>query len=365
MKTLALEKRLHTPRALRLAVTLGSLGLALLLGGAVIAAVGVNPFGAYAALCRGAFGTRYGLSETVVKAVPLLFCGLSVSLALRMRLWNIGAEGQYVAGALAASLVALGIPGLGRPAYFALMLLSSFAAGALWGAVPGVLRARLNVSEIITTLLMNWVAIYLVQFFVYGPLRGADGFPFTSPFPPAACLVQVGWGRVHAGAFLAAGAALALQLLLAKTVWGFEVKVIGDSPECARYAGMAIRRNILTVMALAGGLAGLAGFCQVSGVECRIPREVFAQYGYTAIIVAWLAKARPLGVALVAFLFGGLLTGGEMIQIDMGVPVSVVNILTGSILFFLLAGDLFLNYRVVARKTKTCRAAETAGGTEG
>ena len=349
MIPIALEKRLRETRLLRAAVTLGSLALALILGGAVIAAVGVNPIAAYAALCRGAFGTRYGLSETTIKAIPLLFCGLSVSLALRMRLWNIGAEGQYVAGALAASLVALCLPGLGRLAYFALMLLASFAAGALWGAVPGLLRARLNVSEIITTLLMNWVAIYLVQFFVYGPLRGPDGFPFTSPFPPAACLAQVGWGRVHAGVFLAALAALALQFVLANTVWGFEIRVIGDSPECARYAGMAIGRAVVAVMTAAGGLAGLAGFCQVAGVECRIPREVFAQYGYTAIIVAWLARARPLGVALVAFLFGGLLTGGEMIQIDMGVPISVINILTGSILFFLLAGDLFLNYRVVAR----------------
>jgi general nucleoside transport system permease protein len=359
MTALALEKRLHASRALHAAVTLGSLALALLLGGAVIAAVGVNPVGAYAALCRGAFGTSYGLSETVVKTIPLLFCGLSVSLALRMRLWNIGAEGQYVVGALAASLVALGIPSLHRVSYFALMLLASFAAGALWGAIPGALRARLNVSEIITTLLMNWVAIYLIQFFVYGPLRGADGFPFTSPFPPSACLAQVGWGRVHAGAFLAALAAVGLQLLLAKTVWGFEVKVIGDSPDCARYAGMAIRKNILLVMTLAGGLAGVSGFCQVAGVECRIPREVFAQYGYTAIIVAWLAKARPLGVALVAFLFGGLLTGGEMIQIELGVPVSVINILTGSILFFLLAGDLFLNYRIVVRRPGAACAAET------
>ncbi|MEI6632215.1 MAG: ABC transporter permease [Chlamydiota bacterium] len=358
MIALAIEKRLHASRALRAAVTLGSLSLALFLGGAVIAAVGVNPCGAYAALCRGAFGTSYGLSETVVKAIPLLFCGLSVSLALRMRLWNIGAEGQYVVGALAASLVALVIPGLGRVSYFALMLLASFAAGALWGGIPGALRARLNVSEIITTLLMNWVAIYLIQFFVYGPLRGADGFPFTSPFPPPACLMRVGWGRVHAGAFLAAGAAVVLQLLLAKTVWGFEVKVIGDSPECARYAGMAIRKNIFLVMTLAGGLSGISGFCQVAGVECRIPREVFAQYGYTAIVVAWLAKARPLGVAIVAFLFGGLLTGGEMIQIELGVPASVINILTGSILFFLLAGDLFLNYRIVARRAGTARAAE-------
>ena len=356
----ALEKRLQATRPLRAAVTLGSLALALLLGGAVIAAVGVNPLDAYAALCRGAFGTRYGLAETTVKAIPLLFCGLSVSLALRMRLWNIGAEGQYVAGALAASLVALGIPGFGRPAYFVLMLLASFAAGALWGAVPGLLRARLNVSEIITTLLLNWVAIYLVQFFVYGPLRGADGFPFTSPFPPAACLAQLGWGRVHAGIFLAAAAVLALRFALERTVWGYEVRVIGDSPECARYAGMAIGRNIVAVMAAAGGLAGLAGFCQVAGVECRIPREIFAQYGYTAIIVAWLARARPLGVALVAFLFGGLLTGGEMIQIDLGVPISAINILTGSILFFLLAGDLFLDYRVVMR-----RAVSPRGGADG
>lgn len=350
MIAFALVKRPRPPRALRAGVASASVLLALVLGGAVMAAIGVNPLGAYAALCRGAFGTRYGLSETVVKAVPLLFCGLSVSLALRMRLWNIGAEGQYVVGALAASLVALGPPLPGRAAYAILMLAASFAAGAFWAGVPGLLRARFNVSEIITTLLMNWVAIHLIQFFVYGPLRGADGFPFTRPFPAAACMARLGWGRMHAGVFLAAGACALLHFLLTRTTWGFEIKVIGDSPGCARYAGMAIKKNIVAVMALAGGLAGLAGLCQVAGVECRIPREVFAQYGYTAIILAWLARAAPFGVALVALLFGGLLTGGEMIQIELGVPLSVINILTGSILIFLLAGDLFLGHRVVARR---------------
>lgn len=358
---LRLEKREGATRRMRASVALCSLALSLVLGGAVIAAIGVSPIEAYAALFRGAFGTRYGLSETVVKAIPLVFCGLSVALALRMRLWNIGAEGQYVAGALAASLVALGVPHVGRAGYFALMLLASFSAGALWGAIPGALRARLNVSEIITTLLMNWVAIYLIQFFVYGPLRGADGFPFTSPFPPAACLAPVGWGRIHVGVFLAAAAVAALHFLLSKTVWGFEIRVIGDSPECARYAGMPIGRRIVAVLAGAGGLAGLAGFCQVAGIECRIPREVFAQYGYTAIIIAWLARASPLGVAVVSFLFGGLLTGGEMIQIGLGVPISVINILTGSVLFFLLAGDLFLDYRVVARRAAAA-CPPAAGG---
>jgi simple sugar transport system permease protein len=346
MRGLRLQKRMRPTTARRALVTACAVVMALVLGGLVIALVGVSPIAAYAALFRGGLGSGYGLSETMVKAIPLIFCALSVSVALRMRLWNVGAEGQYVVGALASSLVALGVSGLGRGSYFALMFAAAFAAGAVWGAIPGILRARLNVSEIITTLLMNWVAIYLIQFFVYGPLRGADGFPFTRQFPPDACLVQLGWGRLHAGIVMALCAALILSFLLRRTVWGYEVKVIGDSPECARYAGMSIAGKVVMVMALSGGLAGLGGFCQVAGIECRIPREVFASYGYTAIIIAWLARADPLGAVLVSIIFGGLLTGGELIQISMGVPISVVHILTGSILVFLLAGELFIDYQI-------------------
>ncbi len=340
------EKRLEPGRGARLAVTLASLVLALVLSGLVILAVGVNPVEAYTALFSGAFGTLYGLSETLVKTTPLILTGLAVALCLKMRLWNIGAEGQFVIGFLASVLVALALPG--RPWYLLLplMAVAALVGGGLWAGAAGLLKARLGVSEIITTLLMNWVAILFSQYFAYGPLKGPDGFPYSQAFCPGACLPTLGWGRVNAGLFLALAAAVILHLVLKYTLWGFEVRVIGDSPKAARAAGMGIEKNVVIVLALAGGLAGLGGFVEVSGIEQRLSPHTALGYGYTAILIAWLARSHPLLVILVAFLFGGLYTGGEMIQVGMGVPVAVIRILQGTILFFLLAGDFLMNFRV-------------------
>jgi ABC-type uncharacterized transport system permease subunit len=344
--SLTFEKRLRPSTGLRFIVIILSVVLALVLGGAVILAIGIDPLRAYGAIFRGGFGSPYGLSETLVKSTPLILCGLGVALALKMKLWNIGAEGQYVVGALAASVVALKFPHLPAGILLPLMGIFGFLAGSFWGGIAGILKAILGVNEIITTLLMNWIAILLSSYFVYGPLKGADGFPFSRPFCQGACLPEIGWGRVHCGIFLALGAAFLLYFVLKKTVWGFEVGVIGENEAAARYAGMKIAPNIILILFLAGGLAGLGGFSEVSGIEHRLPRVVAAEYGYTAILIAWLARSNPLAVILVSLLFGGLFTGGEMVQISLEVPISVIHILEGAILFFLLAGDLLLSYRV-------------------
>ncbi len=346
MSPIKLERRMKPSHPIRLVVTISSLLLALGFGGVVIMAIGVSPLHAYSALLKGGFGNLYGLSESLVKTVPLVLCGLSVALALKMKLWNIGAEGQYVIGALGASLVALGFPHLPPPLLLPAMILAALLAGGAWAGIAGFLRAFLGVSETITTLLLNWIAVLLAGYFVYGPLKGADGFPFSRSFCEAACLPGLGWGRLHGGLFLALLAAVSLYLILKKTVWGFEIKVIGANEKAARYAGMNISRNIFFILFLAGGMAGLAGFTEVAGIEHRLPREVAAQYGYTAILIAWLARTNLLLVVIVSFLFGGLLTGGEMVQIDLDVQISVVHILEGAILFFLLAGEFLVNYRL-------------------
>lgn len=341
-----LEKHLEPGRWARPAVTLASIALALVLGSLVILAIGVNPVEAYGALFSGAFGTSYGLSETLVKTTPLILCGLAVALGLKMRLWNIGAEGQFVIGFLASALVALGLPGLPGLLLLPLMVAAAMVSGGLWAGVAGLLKARLGISEIITTLLMNWVAILFSQYFAYGPLKGADGFPYSSAFCADACLPPIGWGRLNAGILLALAAAVLLYLVFKHTLWGFEIRVIGDSPKAARAAGMGIEKNIILVLTLAGGLAGLAGFTEASGIEQRLSPHTAIDYGYSAILIAWLARSHPLLIILVAFLFAGLYTGGEMIQVGMGVPVAVIQIFQGSILFFLLAGDFLMHYRI-------------------
>jgi len=347
MSLLVLEKRLSPGRGLRVWVTLGSILLSLFLSGLLIRfAAGISPLRAYSALFREAFGTDYGLSEVVVLAGPLILCGLAVALSLKMKLWNIGAEGQYIVGGLAAGLIALRFPDLPGGLLMPLMGAGAFLAGAAWGGLAGALRARLGVNEIITTLMLNWIAGLLAGYFAYGPLRGPDGFPFSPEFSPGGRLPFLGWNQVHAGIFIALAAAAVLYFTLKKTVWGFELSVIGDNPTAARYAGMNISRNILLVLLLSGGLAGLGGFTVISGVDHRIPRVIGMNYGYTAIVIAWLARGNPLAVVLVAGLFAGFFSGGESIQIDLKVPLSVVLILEGSILFFLLAGELLMEYRL-------------------
>ncbi len=345
---LVFEKRLERSRTAALVVPVASFVLALLFGAVLLWAAGANPWATYKAMALGAFGTRYAVTETLVKATPLMLTGLAVSIAFRMLFWNIGAEGQLAMGGFAAAGVALfwadKIP---APLLLPTMVVIGFAAGALWGLIPAALKAFIGVNEIITTLMMNYIAILWVEYLYYGPWKDPQGygFPGTAQFPEAAWLPRL-TGRVHLGLVFALVAALFLWLLLDRTKWGYEIRVIGENPNAARYAGISLARNILLVMLLSGGLAGLAGMAEVAGIAHRLQKGLTVGYGYTAIIVAWLAKLNPWGVLLVAVLLAALLVGGDQIQISMGLPAAVALVLQGAILFFMLGGEIFVRYRV-------------------
>jgi len=334
---------------------------ALAVGGLMLAASGVNPFAAYATLFGDPFGSAFGWSETLVKATPLILTGLAVLLPARMKLWNIGAEGQLQCGAIAATWVAvftpLGHSSLAIPA----LLLAGMVGGAVWCLVPAILRAALSVNETITTLLLNYVALLLVDFLIYGPWRdpGSRGFPLSPELPPAARLpVLVGGTRVHLGLLVALAAVLAVWFVLARTRWGLEIRVIGDNPDAARYVGISLTRNILLVMAVAGALAGLAGAGEVSAVSGRLQQGLSPGYGYTGIIVAWLARLNPAASVLVAVLLGALFLGGDGLQISLNLPLAVVYMLQGLIFFFVLGGEQLAGYRLRS-------AAPAARGVEG
>ncbi|HEY80964.1 MAG TPA: ABC transporter permease [Anaerolineae bacterium] len=357
----SLERRLTTPWWLSWAIPLASMALALLAGALIIASQGVNPWAAYRAMFEGAFGTGYGVAETLVKAIPLMLAGLGVSVAFRMKLWNIGAEGQLWMGAWAAAGVGLYLyAAWNLPPWLAILLMMGAAllAGGLWGAIPGVLKGVLQVNEIITSLMLNYVAMSWVLYFVDILWRdpGGLGFPNTAILDRAIWLPKLTWlpllpkgHRVHAGLLLAILAAVFVWFLLNRTKWGYEVRVIGENPEAARHAGMPTARNIILVMMLSGALAGLAGMTEMAGVAHRLQRGLSPSYGYTAIIVAWLAKLNPFGVLLVAVLFGGLLVAGDQIQLTMNLPRSISDILQGLILFFVLGGEIFSRYRLRIR----------------
>lgn len=349
---LRIERRLEQPRWLRVASPFILVILALLVGAVLLLIVRANPIVVYSRMAEIAFGSSFGWSDTTIKATPLILAGLGVSIAFRMRLWNIGAEGQLLIGAWCASGVALYLlpKATPLPLMITAMAVAGFVGGAAWGFIPGVLKAKLNISEIITTLMLTYVAIQWNNFFVYGPWS-ERGFGLTPQFPKNAWMPRfTDFGAVippvrgltaHFGIFLAVILALVLWFVWRRTKWGFEVKVIGDNPRAAQYAGINLVRNIVVVMMLSGGFAGLAGMAEVSGVVHRLQERFSPGYGYTAIIIAWLSKLNPLAVVLVSYLFGGLLVGGDAIQ-----PAGIAAMLQGVILFVVVGGEALLEYRI-------------------
>ncbi|WP_276619898.1 ABC transporter permease [Syntrophomonas wolfei] len=351
MLRLRLIKREQDSLFARVSVPILSIVLAFLFGWVFLALSGFDPGETYLRMYRGAFGSSYAVSETMVKAIPLALCGLGVSLAFRIKLWNIGAEGQFYMGAFAASGAALFAGDLSAWLLLPLMFIAGFAAGGIWGFIPGALKAYWNVNETITTLMLNYVAILWVSFLVFGPWKDPSsmGFPLTPRFPAGGYLPTLGTSRVHMGLLIALLLAVIFFIVLQYTRWGYEVRVIGESQEAALYAGMDVTKNIILVMIISGGIAGAAGMIEVSGITHRLQQGISPGYGYTAIIVAWLARLNPFAILLVAFLFGALLVGGFGIQ-TFGIPFSIVLILQGAVLFFLLAGEIFLNNRIVVMR---------------
>ncbi|HID88802.1 MAG TPA: ABC transporter permease [Anaerolineae bacterium] len=346
--TIVFEKRLTRSRRAMFLVPVFSFILALIFGAIILLVFEVNPLEAYRVMVQGSLGTGYALSETLVKAIPLMLTGLGVAIAFRMLFWNIGAEGQLAMGGIAAAYVALfwadRLPG---PMVLPAMFIAGVLAGAVWGLIPAFLRAVLGVNEILTTLMMNYIAILLVEYLYLGPWRDPQGygFPGTAQFPQVAWLPRL-TGRVHIGLFFAVLAAVLVWFVLNRTRWGYEIQVIGENPRAARYSGINIGFNILLVMLLSGGLSGLAGMAEVAGISRRLYQGLTVGYGYTAIIVAWLANLNPWGILFVAFLMGALLVGGDQLQIAMGLPAAVALVLQGAILFFVLGGSIFVNYRI-------------------
>ena len=297
--------------------------------GAFVALLGYEPQRALTALIAGSVGSGAAWTATLLKASPLLLTGLAVALSFRCGVWNIGAEGQLLAGALCATAVATrALPG--APAVWVLpaVVLAGAAGGALVGAVAGGLRATRGVNEVISTILLNFVAIQMVALAVHGPLQEAAGaYPKSDPLPVAAMLPAV--GRLHAGLAAALALAFATQILLFRSAVGFRLRAVGHAPNAARFAGISPQRYGGLVLALAGGLAGLAGAFEVAGVTGTLYEGLSPGTGYTAIAVALLARLQPLAVIPSALFFGALDAGAGAMQREAGVPAVVTQMVQG------------------------------------
>jgi ABC-type uncharacterized transport system permease subunit len=324
---------------------------ALLVGAAMLLALGANPLTAYRALAQGAFGSVDGLTNTAIKAVPLLLVGVGICIAFRANVLNIGGEGQIVLGGLASTATALAVPNLPRPILIPLVLLAGAVGGAIWGAIPGALKAYFNVNEILSTIMLNIVAVQVMNYLLSGLLvdKTFSGFsliPQTQRLSPHADLpVLIRGTQLHAGIVVGLLAAVAVYVLLWRTGVGFRLRAVGLSREASGYAGMPVKRTIVLAMALAGAMAGLAGAVLVFGsASHRMVTDGSAtgftgSAGFNGIVTALFGGLNPLWTILSAFVFGGLLVGGNAVQIAVQVPTALIVALNGLVVVFVVGID--------------------------
>jgi simple sugar transport system permease protein len=325
---------------------------ALIIGGAVIASVGGNPFQAYLGLFQGAFGSAKAWSETAVWASPFIFAGLAVALAFKGGLFNIGAEGQLAFGAVVAAWIGYALPdtlGFSLPAIIHLPLAIGLGvlAGALWGAIPGALKAYTGGHEVINTIMMNYIALNMVSFLLNGPMKDKDPNNVVARTPTiaeSARMVPIFEGfRIHWGFVLALAIAAVVWWLLWKTTLGFEIRTVGSNPDAAQYAGINVKRTIILTMAISGLLAGMAGVVEVTGLNYRHELGFAVGYGFDAIAIALLGKTHPFGVVLGSILFAGMRNGATRMQFLTQIPVDIISVIQALILLF-VAADAIIRY---------------------
>lgn len=316
---------------------------AILVSSVIIFFAGYSPIVTFSALYEGAFGSFYNISETVLRSIPYMLTGLGVCLSFRAKMFNIGAEGQFYMGALVASYLGVSLAGLPSILLIPIIIVASFAAGGAYGAFPGYLKAKVGASEIVTTVMLNTIALQIVSFMVTGPLQEPKGFfPETQEIVAQAKLPVILSGtRLHVGIVIAVILVIVMQIFLFKTVSGYQLRAVGSNREAARYGGISINRNIVKAMLISGGIAGIAGGIELLGVTWKLYQRLSPGYGYTAIAVALLAKKNPIGVLISGLLFGALTTGANMMQRSVGIPTVLVNVLQALIIFFIVGYSIY------------------------
>ncbi|MEM2485601.1 MAG: ABC transporter permease [Candidatus Caldarchaeum sp.] len=350
---LKLERRLETTRKLSAAITAFFIILAMVAASLIFETLGVN---SYETLSKVAyvFTTPSNLMQATLRSLPIMFAALGLCLAFKMNFWNIGAEGQIYMGGVAATGVVLLHANYGLippPLVFPAMILAAFMAGGLFCALPAYLRARLGVNEILPTLMLNYVAMLFVRFLAYGPWRDPKGFgfPLSITFPDYARMDVLFGQTVYMGLPAAVVVAALLYGMLQKTRLGFEMRVLGQNLEAARYAGVKIGRTLMLGSMVSGGLAGLGGLVIVSGILGRLRPDFSPGYGYTAIIIAFLAALNPWIAVPASIFFGGLLVAGDILQATLNLQFAAVQIFQSTIFLMIILGEFFKRYRVRAR----------------
>lgn len=322
--------------------------VALVLGAGLILMTGVNPINAYYALFLGAFSDIYSINTTLIKTIPLIFAGLGVALAFRAGFFNVGAEGQLYLGGVGATIVGLHFHGLPTGLHISLGFMAAFLFGGLWAVIPGFLKIRHGVNEIITCLFMNFIGIITVTYLTTGVLLEAGApAPMSPEIAPSAKLpIIIPNTDIHIGLVLSVALALVMSMVLKKTTMGYQIKFIGQNPGACRYAGMNLVKSMIIITLVSGGLAGLAGASEIMGIRHRLYAHFSPGYGWDAIIIAFLTKSHPLGIVVASLFFGALRSGAGMMQRLTGVPVNVVFAIHGLVILFVAIGLALPEWRV-------------------
>ena len=330
------------------AIRIGSILIALLLGSLVIMITGNNPFTAYGTMISGALGKKTAIRQTVKIAVPLLGCALAIAPCFRMRFWNIGAEGQITAGAIAATYFGLyWVDKLPSVLLLIVMALAAALAGGIWGLIPAFFKAKWNTNETLFTLMMNYIIIGVVSWLQGGPWEGRPGSQIIPQFDSAACLPKV-FG-VHCGWIIVLVLVVFIFIYMRYTKHGYEIAVIGDSVNTARYAGMNVGRIMMRTMLLSGAISGIVGFIFVSGANGTLYNGVADGVGFTSITVAWLSQLNAFAMIVISMMLAVLSKGAETLQTQLSIPASISDIITGLLLFCMLGCEFFINYRLIFR----------------
>jgi simple sugar transport system permease protein len=342
---------------------------ALAVGAVMLLVLGANPIKAYGAMAEGAFGSGNALAETAVKAIPLLLVGLGICIAFRANVINIGGEGQMILGAIFATFVGLSLPNWPGWAVITLAILAGFVGGGLWGAIPGALKAYFGVNEILSTIMMNAIAIQLMNYLLRGPMIDPAQAELASKIPQTAALEQAFRlprlvpTRLHLGAVFAIALAILVYILLWRTTLGYRIRAVGQNPEASRYGGIRVRRQIVIALLLSGAFAGLAGVMQVYGLNYRLITDGSAtgftgSAGFNGIVAALFGQLHPLGTIPASFFFGALIVGANSLQRIMQVPSSFILALNGLVVIFVVSSDIWRRRRQRQRKLKATSTTE-------
>jgi general nucleoside transport system permease protein len=346
---------------------------ALLVGAVMLLLLKVNPIEAYRAMWEGAFGSQNALAETLVKATPLLLVGLGICISFRGDVINIGGEGQMIVGALAGTVVGLTLVDWPGWAVIPIALLVGFIGGALWGGIPGVLKAYFNVNEILSTVMMNAIAVQLMNFMLRGPMIDPSQAELASKIPQTARLLEAfrlpRWvpTRLHLGALIAVVLAVLVYILLWRTTWGYRIRAVGQNPDASRYAGIKVKRYVVLALVLSGAFAGLAGVMQVYGVNYRMITDGSASgftgsAGFNGIVAALFGQLHPIGTIPASILFGGLLVGANKMQRVVQVPSALITALNGLVVVFVVSSEIWRRRR--QKKRLAIATAEVEGSDE-